>query len=103
METSPEILTLNEAAAWLQVSPRALREATARGEVPGRQVCGKWRFSRPALHAWLSGQPRPTGNPYVDLAGCLADNPLVDEVMVFVQEERLRQRREAQREVATAV
>jgi excisionase family DNA binding protein len=55
-ETPPDVLTLEEAASFLRVSPEALRAAVADGTVPARQIGGEWRFARQALLAWL-GQP----------------------------------------------
>ncbi|HED03694.1 MAG TPA: DNA-binding protein [Candidatus Fraserbacteria bacterium] len=89
---SKEILTLEEAAALLEVSPRALREAAARGEVPAQKVARRWRFSRFALHRWLAGG---TANPYIEHAGALAENPLWDEVQAAIAEERAAQRKAA--------
>jgi hypothetical protein len=54
-----EILTLDEAAAFLRVSKDGLRTEAVDGKVPGRQVAGEWRFSRVALLNWL-GQLEPT-------------------------------------------
>ena len=90
-----EILDLKEAAELLKMSPRALREAAKRGEVPGRCVASRWRFSRFALHQWLSGQE----NPYKKHVGALADNPLWVEVIQAIQGERERQREEARKAV----
>jgi excisionase family DNA binding protein len=87
-----EILTLEEAAELLEISPRALREATARGEVPGRKVANRWRFSRFALHRWLSGPEPEKIHPYLRHAGALAGNPLWEEV-----QEAIAQARQAQR------
>ena len=88
-----EILDLKEAAELLKMSPRALREAAERGEVPGRRVAKRWRFSRFALHQWLSGPE----NPYKKHIGALTDNPLWTEVMQTIQGERERQRLEARK------
>jgi hypothetical protein len=49
----PEVLTLEQAADFLQVSPSALSELADAGELPGRQIAGEWRFAREGLVAWL--------------------------------------------------
>lgn len=51
------VLTLREAANFLRVSQTALEKMAQNGEVPGIQVDGKWRFTRPALEDWLWTQP----------------------------------------------
>lgn len=47
------VLTLEEAAELLRVSPEALRARAEAGDVPGRQLDGEWRFRRDALLDWL--------------------------------------------------
>jgi excisionase family DNA binding protein len=47
------VLTLEEAAALLKVSPAALRAAVEDGDLPGRRLGQEWRFSRMALLDWL--------------------------------------------------
>lgn len=53
---SKEVLTLQEAAALLEVSPDAVRELCGAGGLPGRDVGGEWRFARTALLEWLAGR-----------------------------------------------
>jgi excisionase family DNA binding protein len=50
----PEVLTPSEAAALLRLDERTLTGAARRGELPGREVGGHWRFSRAALLDWLA-------------------------------------------------
>jgi excisionase family DNA binding protein len=54
-----EVLTLEEAAAFLRVEAIAVEESARRGELPGRRLGGEWRFSRDALLAWLEGSSEP--------------------------------------------
>jgi len=91
--TRKEILTLEEAAEFLGISPKALREAAARGEVPACKIAHRWRFSRFALHQWLSGSG---AHPYLRHAGVLAENPLWKEVQAEIEAERQGQRRRTQ-------
>jgi excisionase family DNA binding protein len=53
---TPEIMTLDQAAAWLQLHPVSLRRLAADGMVPGAKVGKEWRFSRAALMDYL-GDP----------------------------------------------
>lgn len=85
-----EILNLEEAAELLDISPRALRQAAARGEVPAKRIARQWRFSRPALHAWLATTTKE--NPYLKAAGLFTDNPLWPEVAEYIKSERQKQR-----------
>jgi excisionase family DNA binding protein len=47
----PEVLTLKEAAAFLQVDPLVLKDMVRRQGIPGRRIGVRWRFSRSALVA----------------------------------------------------
>ncbi len=89
-----QVLNLEEAAALLDVSPRALRAAASRGEVPGRLVAGRWRFSRPAIHAWL-GHMAVSTDPWADFAGVFSESPFFEEVMSNISAMREQQRRDA--------
>jgi len=61
----PELLTTEEAAAYLRLSERKLYELVANGAVPCTKVTGKWLFPRSALSRWLAA----------GLAGPLAHAP----------------------------
>ena len=54
---SHDVLTLEEAAELLRVSPDELLHGARNGEVPGRRIGAQWRFSRSGLMAWLAGSP----------------------------------------------
>jgi excisionase family DNA binding protein len=51
----PDVLTPMQAAELLQVEEQELLALAEAGEVPGRRIGDQWRFSRPALIAWLAG------------------------------------------------
>jgi excisionase family DNA binding protein len=50
----PELLTTEEAAAYLRLSERKLYELVAKSEVPCTKVTGKWLFPKAALSRWLA-------------------------------------------------
>lgn len=52
----PEVLTPDEAARYLRVSPATLRKAVKRGDFPVIQVADRWRVSRSTLEAYMSGE-----------------------------------------------
>ena len=52
-ELDADVLTVEEAAAFLKVGRNTLYEACARNEVPCRRIGRQIRFSRAALVAWL--------------------------------------------------
>jgi excisionase family DNA binding protein len=55
-ELSDDVMTIEEAAAFLRVNPETVRRHAQRGTLPARKV-GGWRFSRAALQAFLSRTP----------------------------------------------
>ncbi|MGE3538074.1 MAG: helix-turn-helix domain-containing protein [Candidatus Tectimicrobiota bacterium] len=52
---SSVVLTLDEAARLLRLRPEEIARLAARGQMPGRRIGGRWRFSRAALLDWLAG------------------------------------------------
>lgn len=50
----PELLTTDEAAAYLRLSERKLYELVAAGSVPCSKVTGRWLFPKAALDRWVS-------------------------------------------------
>ena len=52
----PEVLTLDEAADLLIVPAHEVRKLADKGELPGRQIGGEWRFTRRALLDWLGSR-----------------------------------------------
>jgi excisionase family DNA binding protein len=50
----PELLTTDEAAAYLRLSERKLYELVAAGAVPCSKVTGRWLFPKTALDRWVA-------------------------------------------------
>ena len=63
------ILTVAEAARYIRVSTKTMRQLARDGKVPGKKVGREWRFLRSALEAWIAdsgdasarGRARGTG------------------------------------------
>src|ERR1051325_2792812 len=49
-----DLLTTDEAAAYLRLSERKLYELVAQGAVPCTKVTGRWLFPRAALDRWVT-------------------------------------------------
>jgi excisionase family DNA binding protein len=49
-----EVLTSEQAAELLQLDVATVEGLASSGELPGRKLAGRWRFSRAALVEWLS-------------------------------------------------
>ena len=54
----PEVLSVEQAAQFLQVKESVVVEMAEAGQLPGRKLGDAWRFSKAALVAWLA---RPAG------------------------------------------
>jgi excisionase family DNA binding protein len=50
-----EVLTIREAAGFLKLSDQHVRRLAEAGELPGRKLGDRWRFSRQALLRHLEG------------------------------------------------
>ena len=53
-----EILTIEEAAAYLQIGKRSIYKLAKDGKIPGKKVLNKWRFEKESLRAWVSGEEK---------------------------------------------
>lgn len=57
-----DVLTLEEVAALLRVTPESVEQRIREGGLPGRRFGREWRFARAAVLAWLGageGVPEP--------------------------------------------
>jgi hypothetical protein len=59
-EPAPDVMTLDEAAAWLRVTPAALSHEVESGRFPGHKFGLEWRLSRFAMQDVLR---RPVAAP----------------------------------------
>lgn len=51
-----EVLTIRETASLLKLSDQHVRRLAEAGELPGRKLGDRWRFSRRALLRHLEGE-----------------------------------------------
>ena len=49
-----EILTIEEAAEYLQIGKRSIYKLAKEGKIPGKKVLNKWRFEKESLRMWVS-------------------------------------------------
>ena len=52
--TPPDVLTVDQLAAWLQTEPETIAQLADDGEIPGRKLGDEWRFAREAVLDWLA-------------------------------------------------
>jgi len=48
-----EILTIEEAASFLQIGKKSLYRLAREGIIPGKKILNKWRFERELLKEWV--------------------------------------------------
>ncbi|MBN1850303.1 MAG: helix-turn-helix domain-containing protein [Deltaproteobacteria bacterium] len=49
-----DILTINEAAAFLKVGKRTIYKLVQEGKIPAKKVLNKWRFEKERLIKWIA-------------------------------------------------
>ena len=84
-----EVLTFPEAARFLRIKKPLLEKLVEQGRVPARKLGDEWRFSRSALHAWLSGRPDYRA-ALMDQAGAFADDESLPELLKSIYDARGR-------------
>lgn len=63
-----KIMTVDEVASYLVVTPPTVYALAQSGKMPGRKIGRLWRFSKPAIVAW-SGGGELLSNPNSELKG----------------------------------
>jgi hypothetical protein len=87
--SSPEVLTLEEAASYLRMAPAVLRDKATHGIIPGQAVDDdSWRFLKSAIDSWLSRSD--SRSVLLSQAGIFAG----DEMLVAIQEQIDRDRQQ---------
>lgn len=51
--TAPEVMTIDDLVAYLQVPKSSLYKLAQEGKLPGQKVGRHWRFHKPAIDRWL--------------------------------------------------
>lgn len=57
--TMARILTAEQAAEKLQLTPKTIRKLLKEGQMPGRKVGREWRVLETDIERWVSGEQRP--------------------------------------------
>ena len=89
-----DVLTLEEAAAFLRIPAAQVVKLVAEQGLVGRQIGTEWRFHRDALREWLV---KPAGKwALLAQAGALKDDPTLPEVLKSLERDR-RQKKSKKR------
>lgn len=84
----PEVLTLEEVAAYLRVAKSEVERIAQSQGLPARRIGSEWRFSRAAIEDWLR-QPSMKES-LLRLAGSWKDDPHLDEMLESIYRQRGR-------------
>ena len=60
--TPPEVMTIDDLAAYLQVSKSSLYKLAQGGKIPGQKVGKHWRFRRDTIDRWLDARENGDGD-----------------------------------------
>lgn len=87
--TFADVLTLQEAAAYLRLSKETLKQLATQGRLPGRRIERTWRFLKAALDDWLRGK-EDGRNILLQQFGAFADDETLPELLKNIYAERGR-------------
>lgn len=68
----PQVLTIDEVAAYLRLPKEIVERQAEHGQIPGRCIETTWRFLKTAVDEWLRSQDSRT--VLLQQAGALADD-----------------------------
>jgi hypothetical protein len=90
---SGEVLTLEEAAAYLRLPEAEVVGLVQSQGLPGRCIAGEWRFLKPAIQHWLA-TASPTWETrkaaILELAGKYKDDPDLEQIVADAYRQRGR-------------
>ena len=84
----PDVLTLEEAAAYLRVPETEMVELMRAARFAWRKVGGSWRFLKAAIQEWLRFPERE--NFWWKHFGALKGDPYLDEMLEQIYRDRGR-------------
>ncbi len=82
----PNVLTLEETAAYLRLSPEVVAQEAIAGNIPGQQVNNTWRFLKTAIDDWL--QNRDQRAVLLRQAGVFANDKTLVELQAQIDRDR---------------
>ena len=84
------VMTVEQAASYLQLTPDTVRRGARTGKIPAARVCGRWRFLQDELDRWLK-------------SGGENDEPELDAWLVSEADKALHDKRYTSEEVKAAL
>jgi excisionase family DNA binding protein len=86
--TIPDVLTLEEASVYLQLSIETVANQALKGNIPGRKIENDWRFLKSAIDDWL--RSKSSSSILLAQAGALADDDEIDRLRESIYQARER-------------
>ncbi len=86
--TLPDILTLEEASAYLRLPVETILRQALQGKIPGRNIENNWRFLKTAIDDWLRFQSNRT--ILLQQAGAFADDDSLLKLRAIIYQARER-------------
>ena len=85
-----DVMTLKQAADYLQITTSALYRMAREMRVPASKVGNRWRFQRQVLDQWLRDQALPSASPQPTLLVVDDDKTLCDVIVEILASEGYR-------------
>ena len=91
-ESSGEVLTLSETAAYLRLAEADVLRLVDEQALPARRLGKEWRFLKDAIQDWLRTGPPPKSSKEAQLAaiGSWKDDPHLEEELKETYQRRGR-------------
>jgi excisionase family DNA binding protein len=83
-----DVLTLEEAAAYLRMPTETIVQQVHQGNLPGRKIEDGWRFLRTAIDNWL--QVKDSRQVMLQQIGAFADDDSLSELTDAIYQARGR-------------
>jgi excisionase family DNA binding protein len=84
----PQVLTIDEVAAYLRLPKETVERQAVQGQIPGRCIEMTWRFLKAAIDEWLQSQDSRI--VLLQQAGALADDETLPALAEAIYAERQR-------------
>jgi Helix-turn-helix domain len=86
--TLPEVLTLEEASAYLRLPTQTVVHQAMLGNIPGRKIETDWRFLKVAIDDWL--RSKSGRSALLQQVGALADDDTLAQLRATIYHNRER-------------
>ncbi|MBD2253586.1 helix-turn-helix domain-containing protein [Nostoc parmelioides] len=95
--TLPDVLTLEEASAYLRLPIEVVLRQASQGNIPGRKIENDWRFLKVAIDDWLRSQT--SRSVLLTQVGMLADDDSLAQLRTTIYQQRGRTEVDAESDV----